>query len=281
MKRTLAIALTVVTSGFCWGGAAAAGTTAAVAMPQIGGPRVSPTGGPGTVSENWSGYAATPTKPDQTFTYVHTQFVEPAITCVGKPYQWTSNWVGLDGFDNGTVEQDGTWAHCGGPNDETPLYSAWYEMYPANSVVVFTVHPGDVIDEVVSYSTTTSNYTLTVSDLTSGKSYTDTAQCSSCARASAEWIIERPAECISRTDCFILALADFGTTTMSSDLAQLNTQKVAHAVSTYPYDYPIDIVQPLKAGGFISLDTVGAFSPASDAFTATWDRSGNIVPITL
>jgi hypothetical protein len=285
MRRTLAVILTVATSGFTWGGAAVVTAgAAAAATPQIGGPLIRVHSTKGTtpvVFENWSGYAATPTKPDQTFTYVHTQFVQPAITCVGKPYQWTSNWVGLDGFNDETVEQDGTWAHCGGPTDETAMYSAWYEMYPANSHNVFNVRPGDVIDELVSYSTTTSNYTLTVSDLTTGKSATDTAQCASCARASAEWVIERPAECISNTDCFILALADYGTTTMSSDIAQSTAFHAAQPVSSFPNNYAMDMVQPLKSGGFISLDTVGAYSPATDAFTATWDRSGSTVPITL
>ena len=40
---------------------------------------------------------------------------------------------------------------------------------------------------------------------------------------------------------------------------------------------PIDMVDPVTGGGFISLDTVGAISAKS--FTATWDRSGNIFPI--
>ena len=36
-------------------------------------------------------------------------------------------------------------------------------------------------------------------------------------------------------------------------------------------------MKPQTGGGFISLDTVGAISAKS--FTATWDRSGNIFPI--
>ena len=95
-----------------------------------------------TISENWSGYAVTSTKK---FNYVSAEFVQPAVTCPGVKKQYTSNWVGLDGFNDETVEQDGTFAYCGGPNWTTPKYEAWYEMYPAGSVGVFKVKPGDTM----------------------------------------------------------------------------------------------------------------------------------------
>jgi hypothetical protein len=67
-------------------------------------------------------------------TYVHSTFVQPSVTCSGVADQYTSNWVGLDGFNDQTVAQDGTFAWCGGTDHTTPKYEAWYEMYPANSV---------------------------------------------------------------------------------------------------------------------------------------------------
>jgi len=104
-------------------GAASAATTGSVPLP--GGPMIR-AAAPGnssipTISENWSGYAATSGKK---FNYVHSTFVQPAITCPGVKNEWTSNWVGLDGFDNATVEQDGTFAHCGGSQSTTPVYKA-------------------------------------------------------------------------------------------------------------------------------------------------------------
>jgi hypothetical protein len=153
--------------------------------------------------ENWSGWAVTGKEP---YTYVHSTFVQPSVTCSGVADQYTSNWVGLDGFNDETAEQDGTFAWCGGTDHTTPKYEAWYEMYPANSVNTFAVHPGDVIDVTVAYSDSTSDFTLTVSDLSTGKIATDTAACADCARASAEWIIERPALCNNvGTKCFLLA----------------------------------------------------------------------------
>ena len=260
-----------------------AGTATAVAgssaLPTVGGPMIRAVqsgvtgGGIPTISENWSGYAVTSTKK---FNYVYASFVQPAITCPGVKKQLTSNWVGLDGFNDETVEQDGTFAYCGGPNWTTPQYSAWYEMFPAGSVNVFKVKPGDVIDATVSYSG--GKFSLTIADVTSHKTATDTAACSACARASAEWIIERPAGCnASFTKCFLFALADFGTTTMNDNLAGLD-HGPWRGIESFTNNYPIFMVAPLKSGGFITLDTVGPVS-SSNSFTATWDRSGHPTPI--
>jgi hypothetical protein len=228
-----------------------------------------------TISLNWSGYAVTGKKP---YNYVTSTFVQPTVTCPGVADQDTSNWVGLDGYNDQTVEQDGTAAWCGGPNDTTPKYEAWYEMVPAKSVNVFAVHPGDIIQATVSYSDSAADFTLTVSDLSTGKSATDTATCASCARASAEWIIERPAGCnASFTKCFLFALADFGTTTMNDNLAGLD-HGTWRGIESFTNNYPIFMVAPLKSGGFITLDTVGPVS-SSNSFTATWDRSGHPTPI--
>jgi Peptidase A4 family len=281
---TTALAAAALTGAACLtgltGSASAAVTSAAAAdnVPVPGGPMVT-ANAPGhssatVISENWSGYAATAGK--KQFTYAHSTFVQPAITCPGVANQWASNWVGLDGYNTPTVEQDGTDAHCGGAGNTTPKYEAWYELYPANSVNVFAVHAGDIIDTSVSYAN--GEFTLTVSDLSTGKTSTTTAACSTCARASAEWIIERPALCNNAgTSCFLTELADFGTATMSGDEAQVAGGKVK-GVGGFT-NIPIDMVDPVSGGGFISLDTVGALSGKS--FTATWDRSGNTEPISL
>jgi hypothetical protein len=225
-----------------------------------------------TISENWSGYAAVAA---QKFTDVHSTFVEPAITCPGVKNQWTSNWVGLDGFTDQTVEQDGTFAFCGGPQSKTPQYEAWYELFPANSVNVFAVKAGDKMSISVSFAK--SKFTLSVADLTSGKKVTHTAACSQCQRSSAEYIVERPALCSSSTSCFLTELADYHKTTMSTNQAQVAGGKVA-GLSSFD-NIPIDMIQPLKAG-FTSLDTVSTLT-SSSAFTATWDRAGSVTPITL
>jgi Peptidase A4 family len=229
-----------------------------------------------TISINWSGYAAVAAKK---FNYVHTRFVQPKVTCNGAPAHFTSNWSGLDGFTNGTVEQDGTFATCGGPANMTPRYVAWYEMFPANSVNVFTVKPGDVIDSSVRFAA--GKFTLTIADLTSGKKVTKQAACSQCQRASAEWIVERPALCKHHgphpSGCFIVPLANFRAATMRQDTARVGGGPVK-GIGGFA-NSPIFMVNPLKSGGFISLDGVSPLSGPS--FTATWERAGTFIPITL
>jgi hypothetical protein len=246
---------------------------------QVGGQ--SPSGLP-LISNNWSGYAATsPSK----FRYVFSTFVQPSITCNGTTPEATSNWTGLDGFDDDTVEQDGTFSICGGPNGTTPVYKAWYEMYPAASVVVFPVKPGDVMASSVRYRD--NRFDLTISDLTSGKTFTDVAHCRSCQRSSAEWIIERPAFCGngSCTSALLAALADFGTTTMSNDIASAGATKHAPISSfdTWPIEgvYNLDGSLTPDARGFVSVDTTGPLSPIPQSFTMTFNRSGGTVPIPL
>jgi hypothetical protein len=279
MKRFFTLATVVATSGLLFAGAlagaASASASVAASHPQPGGTIIRTPGNSGlpTISENWSGYAATSPKK---FNDVHSQFVQPKVTCPGVANQWTSNWVGLDGFTNDTVEQDGTYGFCGGKNHTTPQYEAWYEMFPAFSANVFKVKPGDIIDESVKY--TGGKFNLTIGDVNSGKHFTIIKPCASCERASAEWIIERPALCNNtETKCFLTALADFHTATMGQAQAQVAGGAVKNIGGFN--NVPIFMVDPLNSGGFISLDTVGPLSPAG--FTATWDRSGTITPITL
>lgn len=247
---------------------------------QIGAPV--PSGTP-TFSNNWSGYAAfSPSK----FKYVFSTFVQPSITCNGVPSPAaTSNWVGLDGFSSGTVEQDGTFAICGGANGNTPVYKAWYEMYPAGSVVVFNVKPGDVMASSVRYAD--DKFNLTISDLTSGRTFTDVAGCKSCQRNSAEWIVERPAFCAnsSCSQAVIAALPNFATTTMTNDIASAGTTKKA-PISSFDYSpiegvYNLDDSLTIDSKGFITVDTAGSLSPIPQSFTMTFNRSGEPVPIAL
>ncbi len=284
VKRFFAAVVAVAASGVLWGGAAATATATVVGPTGInpGGIPMIPVTSPGagamgttkTIAQNWSGYAATaPSK----FTSVSGQFVQPAIKCTGSSdiNQYTSNWVGLDGFTNGTVEQDGTFAWCTPRSGGTAAaYEAWYEMYPAGSIGVFRVKPGDIIDTSVNFVNRA--FTLTVSDVTSGKSFTTSATCGACQRASAEWIIERPALCNS-TSCFLTELADFRTTAMVGDVAKAGS--VSGGIGSFN-NYQIYMEQHLKKG-FISLDEPSALNPASNSFTVTWQRSGSQTPIAL
>jgi hypothetical protein len=155
-----------------------------------------------TTSTNWSGYAAY----NATFTDVKGSWTQPAVSCPSSTHQYSSFWVGIDGYKSTSVEQIGTDSDCAGKN--RPQYYAWYEMYPNPSVQIsgFVVHPTDVISAHVSVSGST--YTLTLDDTTTGAHFS-TSQSTSAANSSAEWVAEAPSSCF--LTCRVLPLANFGT----------------------------------------------------------------------
>jgi len=286
-KRLMMIASAAVITGTAFVGAAAASAGGAAAVASSGsvlggGPMVrvgldSTSNGLPTVAENWSGYAVTSKKP---FTFVSSEWIQPAVTCNGTHWVYQAEWVGLDGFDNGTVEQDGTSVGCGRKSGwVTPTYTAWSEMFPAPTIRLFSVKPGDVIQASVTYRN--NEFVNTVTDVTSGVTKTVQTAASGQARDSAEWIIERPAFCTNSTlsDCFIVKLANFGSTTMANDVATVGSGK-PQKIDTFTNNYPIFMVQPTKSG-FYTIDKVSNARPASSSFRATWESYGNKIPINL
>ena len=144
-------------------------------------------------SGNWSGYVALPKKGgSKTFKSVTAQYTVPSVNCsvTGSSDSFAYHWVGLDGWTDGTVEQDGVADFCVGG---TPEYYAWYEMFPAGITLVFAVNPGDDISSSVTYAPSTGVYTLSLTDRTSGNSFAQPEKCATpgtCHNSSAEVITE-------------------------------------------------------------------------------------------
>jgi len=164
----------------------------------------------GATSNNWSGYALSLKKP--AFTAVSGSWIVPPVqqafgTCSGTDY--SSQWVGIDGFSNAELFQAGsdTNAACSGDVTQTEYYP-WIEWLPAAELEIlqsnespFPFAPGDYV--VV---------TVTATDFSGGQSssghllYTDVTQNWQVSAAvtasalggtfvvgqSAEWIVERP-----------------------------------------------------------------------------------------
>src|SRR5262249_57366390 len=98
----------------------------------------------------------------------------------------------------------------------TPQYYAWYEMYPSGSInLPLTIHAGDTMSADVSYAA--SKFTLSITDVTSGKSFTTTQTAPSAQRSSAEWVMEAPSSFFG-----VLPLANFGKATFSGAHATIN-----------------------------------------------------------
>jgi hypothetical protein len=197
-------------------------------------------------SGNWSGYAVT----GGTFTTATASWVQNAGTCTsGDGETDMSPWVGLDGFNSSTVEQTGTSVDCDGASAE---YYAWYEMYPANVVVINkVVKAGDQFTGTVTHTSGTS-YTLTLKDLTQGWTNTVTKSISGAKDNSAEAVMEMAAN----------SLTKFGTDPFTGFTVD---GQPAGSYSSSPYTlYQMEI----KVGSTLCDSTSSLTS--QENFTTTW-----------
>jgi len=143
-------------------------------------------------SSNWSGYVDTPMS-GSSFKAVSASYTVPSANCAktGSSIEaFAYHWVGLDGWSDGTVEQDGIADFC---VDGTASYDAWHEMYPAPFTTAFAVSPGDAITSSVTYTASTTTYVLKLTDVTSGQGFSVSATCApttTCSNSSAEVITE-------------------------------------------------------------------------------------------
>jgi hypothetical protein len=261
----------------------------------------------GTVSEfptyNWSGYADSETG-TKTVSYVSGSWTMPAVTCPGKPYQnsdaFLANWVGIDGFTSGTVEQLGTGAQC---YEGVLYYYDWYEMFPAGTMIEGTQacindnvncpEPGDQITASVSVtpgSSGNNNYFLQLTDRTRPQeSFSTSASCATatCVDSSGEWVIERPAFELP-FGAQIVPLADFNRTYFTAgDIASGNGRitNIQGFKDGDVYDMPmIDdsasywldcVAQPSPPGSLLSATSTStcptAVPNSAGGFETTWD----------
>jgi hypothetical protein len=217
--------------------------------------------GAGTAaSYNWSGYADSTTTAG-TFTAVSGSWAQPATFCTPEQ-RLTAFWVGLDGFANGTVEQDGTLAYC---FEGQPYYYTWWEMYPGGSVTVgSTVRPGDLISASVRRNG--ASYTLSVTDLFNpGNSFSTVQTCptSTCQDQSAEWIAERPAFPIG-----ITPLSTFTNWTLFH--ASQTANGVTGSIASGPNATGLVIID---ATDTYQLDNVSGLGFGGTSFSAHWLNS--------
>jgi hypothetical protein len=141
-----------------------------------------------TFALNWSGYAQS-TRHMGTFKAVRDFWRVPTVSTSSSGNQYSSDWVGIGGFNDNTLVQAGTEAdNLGG----TARYDAWTEIIPAPAVVIsgLVIKPGDKMEGLVE-ETASGTWKMTVFDLTSGKSGGRTVKYRSSGK-SVEAIHERP-----------------------------------------------------------------------------------------
>jgi hypothetical protein len=241
---------------------------------------------------NWSGYGDAESSSSQTFTEVSGNWTMPAVTCTSRPYQnsdvFLSQWVGLDGVTDGTVEQLGTGAQC---FEDVTYYYVWYELYPAGTVEEGTTacinynvdcpQPGDRISASVSVTPGTSgenNYTLSLTDHTHpDESFSTTQQCASdtCLDSSAEWIVERPAV-LPSFGVQILPLADFGRTAFTD--GSLVSDGTPSSIEGFQGGPVYDFGMTDDTDSYY-LDCVGQTAPPGSLLTTTPNQCPTVAPI--
>jgi Peptidase A4 family len=206
-------------------------------------------------STNWTGYADT----GSAFSQVAGSWTEPSASCSRTTASYAAFWVGIDGYNSDSVEQDGTLIEC---YQGAAYQFSWWEMYPTNDIqaVGESVAAGDHITASVVRSGTSD--TLKVTDSThTANSFSTTQGCSSCANTSAEWIAEAPS-----SSAGILPLADFGSWTESG--ATVTQGTTSGVISSFADDQ----ITMVDSSGLVKAQP-GALDSSGNGFSVTWRRS--------
>jgi hypothetical protein len=222
-------------------------------------------------SQNWSGYAAV-AKADVALRYVTSTFKVPSVNCaqvaIGSAGQtYAAEWVGLDGFNDSTVEQTGVDSYCDSTSGAA-TNQAWYEMYPLDPVVFTGVRAGDTIWVSVYFNNSTNEYQLFLDDKTTGSTMQTDQPCptgSTCDRTSAEVISEDPGGAVAGG----INLADFAAVNYStSDVTSRDGTRGTLAAGGLWTSTEIIMQDP--SGN--AMATPSALTDGGADFSITWKR---------
>jgi hypothetical protein len=203
-------------------------------------------------STNWSGYAASGS--DGEFTTVSAKWTEPTVKCSSTD-TYSVFWVGLDGFNDSTVEQDGSAAYC---QSGSPVYFAWYEVYPKEPIEEISkpVAAGDSFSASATEVTSTS-FKLVVTDSTQKWTFTTTQTQTGALLSSAEVIAEAPS-----SSSGVLPLADFGTVHFTASM--VNSKSIG--------SFSPDEITMVSSNGKTVKAQPSALSSGT-SFSVTWKHS--------
>jgi Peptidase A4 family len=216
-------------------------------------------------SSNWGGYAVSTA--NGAVSMVEGSWIEPAVNgSCPSANEYAAFWVGIDGYSSSTVEQTGTDTDCSGG---APQYYAWYEFYPAGSVTIssLTLHAGDVISAKVSYAS--GKFTIKITDVTAGGTFTKSQAVSGAKRSSAEWITERPSICA--TTCSLAKLTNFGVVDFGKDYTGVGpTDRADISGHTKPIGSLSNIVSIAISASGKNYALAGALTPDQTSFVVQW-----------
>lgn len=227
------------------------------------------------VSSNWAGYAVGATPSSGSFHSVAATWVVAAGSCHRGRETDSSTWIGLGGYtdQSNALEQTGTDFDCSSAGRAS--YSAWYELWPADSVdVPLKVHAGDTMSAAVAVHGTAVVFDLR--DVTAGASFHRAAHMKAPDVSYAEWIVEAPTVCDSNDSCTQPALSDFGTLTFTSasvTTAGGHTGAIADAAwspTSIMLDEPRSTRRRLRSAAFAPGATPSALSADGASFAVSY-----------
>lgn len=230
---------------------------------------------------NWAGYADTlPSNSGYTIISASGYWTVPTVQSpAGSSSAYSSFWVGIDGFNNKSLEQIGITADV---LKGVPVYFGWWEMLTASTtppqqiITDVVISSGDKIGAGIVYNPATQAFNMLLEDVTSGASFT-TTQTGDGTGMSAEWVAEDPT--IMATGK-LFTLANFGTVDFSG--AGLGVENSAGSIFNGPVDsisnmggttYAMAIVQNNNAMALPGvLSDSGSGAGASSSFTVTYQQ---------
>ena len=255
MKPTRMI-LTLAATAACALGAASTASAASAGVQQAS-------------SENWSGYVAGGSSSSASgtrFKSVSGSWVAPTAKCTssaggGSGATYSAFWVGLGGAgQTQALEQAGTETNCSASGQAG--YYAWYELVPAAPVrISLAVHPGDHISTRVTVEGTAVD--VSVSNQTTGRSFSKQLTMNNPDVSSAEWIAEAPSSCDGSGSCTPLPLTNFATVNFTSSSA---TTADGHTGSISDSNWSTAVVSLTPgagSSGFQGVDLASGQSSAS------------------
>ena len=206
-------------------------------------------------SGGYAGYVVT----GSAFTSVKGSWVVPKYHCLKTPNSGSGFAVGFDGYDNSYFEVIGTASNCVGTQYQ---YYAVYEFSPTDYGFITSV-PVKSGDLEVSY--TGSKFKLTITNKTTGKTFSKSAAVPGAPRDSADWIVTTVGGFSNLMDFGTLSSGDDYTTIVDTDWATDST--VSGPIS----DFGSKLVKlNMVNSANVTLATPSALTTDGSSFTVTW-----------
>jgi hypothetical protein len=170
-----------------------------------------------STTDNWSGYSRNGSQ--GAFTAVAGCWDVPSVSPSSALPAYSSAWIGIDGLQNSDLIQAGTEQDWSSSTGEAPFaadYFAWWEILPAPATPITTmpITPGDEMCASISEIGASGQWTISLTNETSGQSFTIVQSYTGQAN-SAEWIVEAPFAKDGSDSCGPCTLANYGLTTFS------------------------------------------------------------------